>query len=359
MLHALIMAGGSGTRFWPRSRRHRPKQLIRLFGARSLIQQTLDRVESIIPPERVLVVTGRDQAGAVAEQLPELPPGHIVGEPCPRDTAPCVGLAAARIVAEDPEATMVVLSADHRIEPPAAFCQAVLAAAEEVENDPTAFVVFGIRPTRAETGYGYIERAETLGHRRNLAIDRVVRFKEKPDLETARAYLASGRYLWNAGIFVWKARAVLDAIRAYQPDLAESLDRLAKTFGTPAEADALAVEFPKMPRKPIDRAVMEHHTNVKVIESQYEWSDVGDWRSLAELLPKDDRGNVAEGRTLLVDTSNSVVISDGDHLVATLGLDEVVVIQSGHATLVARKDQLDQLKALVESLGPAGYTDVL
>jgi mannose-1-phosphate guanylyltransferase len=359
MLHALIMAGGSGTRFWPRSRRHRPKQLIRLFGARSLIQQTLDRVESIIPPDRVLVVTGRDQAAAVAAQLPELPPGHIVGEPCPRDTAPCVGLAAARIAAADPDATMVVLSADHRIEPPAAFCQAVTAAAEEVQADPTAFVVFGIRPTRPETGYGYIERAETVGHRHGLAIDRVARFKEKPNLDTARDYLASGRFLWNAGIFVWKARAVLDALRSYQPDLADALDRLAPTFGTPAEAEALAVEFPKMPKKPIDRAVMEHHKNVKVIESHYEWNDVGDWRSLAELLPQDDRGNVSEGRTLLIDTNRSVVISDGDHLIATLGLDDIVVIQSGQATLVARKDQLDHLKTLVESLGPAGFADLL
>jgi mannose-1-phosphate guanylyltransferase len=359
MLHSVIMAGGSGTRFWPRSRRDRPKQLLRLFGDATMLQQTVARIAPLVAPENTLVITGADQAAAVRDQLPEVPRRNIVGEPCPRDTAPCVGLAAAIVAKKDPEGTMIVLSADHLIEPAEAFRTAVRAAAAEVDHDPETFVTFGVRPTRPETGYGYIEQAELLGRPEGIALHRVKQFKEKPDRATAEAYIKAGNFVWNAGIFVWRARAVLDALRAYHPEIAERLDRIAEAIGTDRESDVLAAEFPQMTRIPIDRAVMERYPNVRVLEVVYTWSDVGDWRSLAELLPRDDQGNTLQGPGHLFRTRDSIVISDDNAPIVTLGAEGLVVVQSGGVTLVARKDRLDELKALVEGLEEAGLGSLL
>lgn len=358
MLHAVVMAGGSGTRFWPRSRRSRPKQLLRLFGGRSMIQQTVDRIAPLIPPERVLVITGQDQAAAVREQLAEVPADNIVGEPAPRDTAPCVGLAALLVVHRDPDATMLVLSADHRIEPPSAFCASVRAACAAIEEDPTCFVVFGVVPTRAETGYGYIEKAEELGRLGPIPWSRVARFMEKPKRSVAEEYLEAyrreGTYLWNAGIFVWRASAILAALTEHRPEIAERLDRIKTDLGTEREFATIAAEFPEMTRVPIDRAVMERYPNTRVIPIDYEWSDVGDWRSLAELLPADAAGNVAQGPSHLVGTRNCIVVADENQPVVTLGLEDTVIVQSGGITFVAARDRLDELKSLVESLPGAG-----
>src|SRR5262245_45918704 len=192
MLHAVIMAGGSGTRFWPKSRRNRPKQLLKLFGDATMLQQTVARIAPLVPPERVLIITGQDQAAAVREQLPEVPAENVIGEPAPRDTAPCVGLAATIVAKRDPEGTMIVLSADHRIEPAETFRTAVRAAVSEVDNDPKTFVTFGVRPTRPETGYGYIEQAEKLGEPLGVGVFRVARFQEKPDAATAQAFFDAG-----------------------------------------------------------------------------------------------------------------------------------------------------------------------
>lgn len=359
MLHAVVMAGGSGTRFWPKSRRGRPKQLLRLFGDQTMLQATVDRIAPLVPPERVLVVTGQDQAEAVRAQLPGVPVGNVIGEPMPRDTAPCVGLAAARIVHQDPDGTMIVLPADHVIRPDEVFRKTVRAALAEVDRDPTAFVIFGVAPTRPETGYGYIERAEKLGAPEGIGLYRVARFREKPDRPTAERYLAAGRYAWNAGIFVWRARAVLDALRRFHPEIAERLDRIAAALGTPNEGAALLHEFPGMTRIPIDRAVMERYPNVKVLEVVYDWNDVGDWRSLAELLPRDEHGNTIQGPVHLVASRNTIVIADDNAPIMTLGVEDLVIVQSGGATLIARKDQLDQLKALVEGLDRAGYGQLL
>lgn len=359
MLHAVIMAGGSGTRFWPKSRRDRPKQLLRLFGERSMLQQTVDRIAPMIPPGRVLVITGQGQAAAVREQLPEVPAANVVGEPAPRDTGPCVGLAAATVARSDPEGVMLVLSADHRIEPAEAFRRAVGVAVAEVERDPAAFVTFGIRPTRPETGYGYIEQAEQLGGPGGIRVYRVATFKEKPKRPVAEQYLAAGNYVWNAGIFVWRARAVLDALGRYHPEIAGRLDRIAADLGTDREAATLAAEFPEMTRVPIDRAVMERYPNVRVVEANFGWSDVGDWRSLAELLPRGEDGNVVQGRAHLVDSRETVVIADDGAPVVTLGVEGLVIVQSGGVTFVARKDQLDGLKGLVEGLDAAGLGPLL
>ena len=355
MLHAVVMAGGSGTRFWPKSRRSRPKQLLRLFGGATMLQQTVERIAPLVPPERVLVVTGEDQAEASLLQLPHVPAANIVAEPCPRDTAACVGLAAALIARTDPDATLVVLAADHVVEPAETFRKTVAVAASLIEDDPTRFVTMGIRPTRPETGYGYIEAGDLLETREGIAVRQVVQFREKPDRPTAEEFLAQGRFAWNSGVFVWKARAILDALHTHRPGLAAAVERVASAAGTPQAEEVLRREYPRMERIPIDKAVMEKADNVVVLDVGYAWSDVGDWRSLAELKPADPHHNVVEGPVRLIDTHNCVVLADDGHLIAAIGLSDLVVIQSGGATLIARRDQLDRLKMLVEGLGQDGF----
>ncbi len=359
MLHAVVMAGGSGTRFWPKSRRNRPKQLMRLHGDATMLQQTVARVASLVPPSRTYVITGADQATATKDQLPDLPPANVVAEPCPRDTAACVGLAALIVARADPDGTMIVMPADHVIEPASKFVATVEAAAQVIDADPTAFVTFGIRPTRAETGYGYIERGEALGTPGGIALHRVVQFREKPDRETAEGFLADGRFAWNSGIFVWRARAILDALEAHRPKLFAALGRVGKALGTPEEAEVIAREYPAMEKVPIDKAVMEKATNVRVLEVVYDWNDVGDWRALTALVPPDAGGNTIQGDVHAVDTRGSIIVSDDGGLIATLGVDDLVIVQSGGATLVARKDGLDRLKALVEGLDKAGFGSTL
>ncbi|WP_435016857.1 mannose-1-phosphate guanylyltransferase [Tundrisphaera sp. TA3] len=359
MLHAVVMAGGSGTRFWPKSRRNRPKQLLRLHGDATMIQQTVDRIAPLVRPETTWVITGADQAEAVRAQLPTVPASNVVAEPCPRDTAACVGLAALIIAAKDAEGTMIVMPADHVIEPVERFRATVLAALAVVDEDPTAFVTFGVMPTRPETGYGYIERGEKLGEPDGIALHKVVQFREKPDYATAERFVAEGRFAWNAGIFVWRARAILDAIRAFQPGLAASLDRIAPSLGTPDEEEAIAREYPHMQKVPIDKAVMEKAPNVRVLEVVYDWNDVGDWRALTGLIPPDAHGNTLQGHVYPVETTDSIIVADDGDLIATLGVDGLVIVQSAGATLVARKSELDKLKKLVEGLDAAGFGSTL
>jgi mannose-1-phosphate guanylyltransferase len=355
MLHAIIMAGGSGTRFWPKSRRDRPKQLLRLAGESTMLQQTVARVEHLVPPERVVVVTGADQAEATRAQLPGLPAGNVVGEPCPRDTAPCVGLAAGIVASKDPDGTMIVMPADHVIEPVEAFRTTLHSAVSVIDDDPSTLVTFGITPTRPETGYGYIERGSLWKVCHGIPVYRVVQFREKPDRATAEQFLAAGTFLWNSGIFVWRARTILDELRTHSPKLAVGLEPILSALGTPDEQQALAQHFHRLERVPIDKAVMEHAPNVRVLEVPYNWNDVGDWRALVTLLEQDAAGNAIQGHVVARDTTNSIIISDDGGLVATLGVDDLVIVHSGRATLVARKDRLDKLKALVEGLGEAGY----
>jgi mannose-1-phosphate guanylyltransferase len=359
MLYAVVMAGGSGTRFWPKSRRNRPKQLLKLHEDATMLQQTVDRVVPLIGPERVLVVTGADQAAAVAGQLPEVPAENIVAEPCPRDTAPCVGLAAAIVAKRDPEGIMVVMSADHVIRPKESFQKSVKAAVSLIEADPSAFVTFGIKPTRPETGYGYIERGESAGEPQAIPCHRVKQFREKPNLATAVEFVNSGNFAWNSGIFVWRAQAILDALAKYRPELHAGIDRIAGDLGTPKQADAIAREFPRFEKIPIDKAVMEKAENVYVLEALYDWSDVGDWRSIAALQAPDSDGNTIQGDVLVQSTTGTIVINDDGGLIATLGVEDLVIIRSNGATLVARKDELDRLKGLVEGLDKAGFGQYL
>jgi mannose-1-phosphate guanylyltransferase len=359
MLHAIIMAGGSGTRFWPKSRRDQPKQLLRLTGSTTMLQQTVARIEPLVPPDRILIVTGADQAEATRAQLPDVPAHNVIAEPAPRDTGPCVGLAAGIVAKKDPAGTMIVMPADHVIEPAPAFLATVRAAVSVIDDDPRVLITFGIKPTRPETGYGYIERGPLVETRGGIPVYRVVQFREKPDRQTAEQFLAAGTFAWNSGIFVWRAETILAEIAAHRPELAEGLEPILRAIGTPDESAVVARLFPGLLRVPIDKAVMEHARNVRVLEVPYEWNDVGDWRAVASLLKRDASGNAIQGNVVTRDTTGSIIISDDGGLVATLGVDDLVIVHSGNATLVARRDQLDKLKALVEGLGEAGYGSFL
>ena len=359
MLHALIMAGGSGTRFWPASRNEMPKQLLRLAGNQTMIQATVRRLGGQIPAERILILTNQRLVDPLAAQLPELPAGSIIGEPCKRDTAPCVGLAAALIIHSDPAATMVVMPADHAIGPDEVFQQAIAEAAELVEEDPTRIVTFGIRPEYAAESFGYIERGQALRGAGPAPTHHVRRFCEKPTAALAKQYVESEQYYWNSGIFIWKAQTILDALREFAPDIAGHIAEIGSTIGTPEFPAALQREFAAIRGKSIDYAVMEHHQNVMVIEAPFQWDDLGSWRSLARLHGTDDQSNTRLGRTLTVRTSNSILRSTDDHLIAAIGLDNMIVVHTPDATLVAHQDDEEAVRDIVKLIEKNGWDEYL
>lgn len=361
MLHAVIMAGGSGTRFWPESRADRPKQLLELAGDRSMLQMTVDRLGELAPPERVLVVTNRRLVDAIARQLPETPRESILGEPAKRDTAPAIGLAAIGVSRNDPDATMAVMPADHVIEPDEKFQAAIAEAARLVEDAPERIVTFGVRPTYPAETFGYIERGEPLpkSSAEDLAAYRVVRFREKPDAETAREYLDSGNFYWNAGIFVWKAKTILEALEKHQPAMYGHLQKIADAWGTPDFDEVFQREFTAIEGVSIDYAVMEHADDIVVVEASYNWDDVGNWQSLARLRGADDDGNTIIGKHLGVNTQGTIVRSGKDHLVVTLGLKDCIVVHTPDATLVANKHDEEQIRQVVKLLGEKGWEEYL
>lgn len=360
MLHAIVMAGGAGTRFWPASRRGMPKQLLSLGSDRTMIQATLDRLGDLVPAERTLIVTNRDLVTETARQLPHLPPSAILGEPCKRDTAPCVGLAAALVAHADPDATMLVLPADHVIATDEQFRAAVRQAVQLVERSPGRIVTFGIRPTYPAETYGYIERGEALADSQlGSAAFRVARFREKPSAEVAREYLATGRFYWNAGIFVWKAGTIRDALGRYEPEMAGHLTAIAASIGRPEFAAVLDREFAAIRGKSIDYAVLERSDDVAVIEAPFAWDDVGNWQSLARLRGADADGNTLVGRHLSLRTQDTIVRTDDRHLVVTVGLKDCIVVHTPDATLVANRHDEESLRQIVALLQERGWTEYL
>ena len=358
MLHAVIMAGGSGTRFWPASRRDRPKQLLQLWGPHSLIRDTVDRLRGLVPDERQYVITNRRLTAAVAGQLPELPPGNIVGEPCKRDTAPCIGLAAAMVSRIDPDATMVVLPADHVITDPAAFADAVRAAERLVDATPSRLVTFGIRPSYPAESFGYIERGEPLAVPGGAAY-RVDRFREKPDRRTAEEYLATGRFYWNSGIFVWRAETILRALAEAEPEMYGHLARIRDAIGGPDEDATLEREFAAIDGKSIDYAVMERYPDVAVIEAPFPWDDVGSWRALSRLHPADPRGNTVIADHVGIDTRDSIIFGGDDHTIVTIGVENLVIVHTDDATLVASAEAEERVREAVQELQRRGHLDRL
>ncbi|MCH8921860.1 MAG: mannose-1-phosphate guanylyltransferase [Planctomycetes bacterium] len=365
MLHAVIMAGGSGTRFWPESRADRPKQLLTLLGERSMIQSTMDRLAAVVGPDRVLVATNARLAAAIGEQLPELAAGAMLLEPCKRDTAPCLGLAAVHLLKRDEEATMVVLPADHVIQSVDAFTQAVRQAETLVDENPQRLVTFGIRPTYPAQSFGYVERGQPLAAQQTTNSTspspsfHVKKFREKPDAQTAQAYLDSGDFYWNSGIFVWRAARIMELLGRHQPAMVDHLRRIAAAIGGDDYEAVLAEQFTAIEPISIDYAVMEQADEVVVIEAPFDWDDVGSWQALSRLRPPDDDGNTLAAKHLGVDTSGCIIRGDDNHLIVTLGMKDTIIVHTPDATLVANKHDEEAIRQLVKRLEELGWTEYL
>lgn len=360
MLHAVIMAGGSGTRFWPASRAATPKQLLPLAGDRSMIQMTVDRLGELAPAEQTLIVTNERLVDSIREQLPQLPPGAVLGEPCKRDTAPCIGLAAIAVSRNDADATLAVMPADHVIAAETEFQHALAGAAELVDAAAGRIVTFGIKPDYAAESFGYIERGEALeDNSTDLSAYRVAQFREKPDSSTAEKYLAAGNFYWNSGIFLWKAKTILDALRKYQPKMFGRLTAIADAWETPQAEEVLRREFAAIEGVSIDYAVMEHADDIVVVEAPFDWDDVGSWQSLARLRGEDENGNTIVGQHLGINTEGTIVRGSQDHLVATVGLKDCIVVHTPNATLVANKHDEEAVRDIVKRLSEQGLTDYL
>ena len=332
-----------------------------------MIRQTLDRLGNIAPSERCLVVTNRRLVDSVQSELPELPAASIVGEPCKRDTAPCIGLAALLVTQlhDDPDATMAVMPADHVIHPTEAFEQAIQQAADHVSKHPQAIVTFGIKPTYAAEIFGYIQRGESLPTGEvSSPLSRaphfyVSDFREKPDAPTAEQYVESGDYYWNSGIFVWRAATILEALRERQPEMLAHLETIAQAWGTDQQAEVFEREFTAIEGISIDYAVMEQATEVTVIEAPFAWDDLGGWQSLGRRLGTDANQNTIVGKHLGLNTQGTIVRSTDDHLVVTLGLQDCIVVHTPDATLIANKHDEESIRQVVKELESRGWTEHL
>lgn len=358
-LHAVVMAGGSGTRFWPASRAARPKQFLPLTDGKPMVQATIDRLAGLCGEDQVWVVAGKKLAKPLTKLLPSLPKERLLLEPEARDTAPCIALAAATIAARDPEATMVVLPADHVIAPVDAF-QAMLRAGAAIAQDGETLVTFGIAPTFPATGYGYVECGEALTGQTGAFTVR--RFREKPDRATAEGFLQAGSFLWNSGIFVWRVGAILAAMRAAEPELGAAADAMLAA-AQKGEKTALQRAFLKAPKRSIDYAVMEKAAKVAVVRAPIRWDDVGSFPALGAVAAPDADGNVvvaANGASCLpLQSGGNVVYADGARTVALFGVSDLVVVAVDDAVLVCPKDRAQDLKALVEHVRASGRTDLL
>jgi mannose-1-phosphate guanylyltransferase len=349
--YAVIMAGGGGTRLWPLSRRARPKQMLRLIDRRSLFQMAVDRLKGIFTSERILVVTVEDQAPELQEQCPDIPLKNYLLEPVPRGTASVVGLAAIALQTRDPQAVMAVLTSDHYIGNEQYFRE-LLTAAHEVAQDGY-LVTLGIAPTYAATGYGYIQRGKPAGAYQDVEAYHVLRFKEKPDEFQAQLMLAKGDHTWNSGMFVWRVDRIMEEFAKQMPTLSETLIKIGKAWGTDKQQQVVKKFWPDLEIQTIDYGIMEGARQVVVIPvSNLRWSDVGSWDSLFDVLPVDANGNIViGGQHFGLDTKESLVYVNQEHrLIVTIGVKDLVVVDTGDVLLVCRKDQAQKVRHVVNIL---------
>jgi mannose-1-phosphate guanylyltransferase len=307
----------------------------------------------------VLVLTNNQLTDAVVTQLPDLPIEHIVGEPFKRDTAPCIGVAASLVQAADADGIMVVMPSDHVIEPKSEFHRAIRAGVRLVEEDPTRIVTFGIRPNYPAESFGYIQRGTPIEGTAGTSTFKVDRFREKPDRKTAEEYVEAGTFYWNSGIFLWKAKTILEALQRFEPEMYEHIQNIAQGIGTSNFQKNFAEHFAKIKGKSIDFAVMERHENVVVVEAPFTWDDVGSWQAIARLIKPDEKGNAVDGPFLSIDSSNMIIRSEADHLVVTIGMSETIVVHTPDATLVAPKSEEERVREVVKQLAELGHQQYL
>jgi mannose-1-phosphate guanylyltransferase len=356
-MFAVIMAGGRGTRFWPRSRKRRPKQLLTILGEKTILEQTVDRILPLCGWERLLVVTEVEQAPLIRKILPKLPDDQLLIEPLGKNTAPCIGLAALFLAEGDPEAAMVVLPADHHIADVRDF-QDTLCAAVQAAQEGERLITLGIPPTFPETGYGYIEKgdpATEVGPRRVWAVKA---FHEKPDRKKAESMLSSGRFYWNSGMFIWTAAAILNQLDRFTPALYQELLELKKRRHRPGWKKALKEAYERMEDISIDYAVMEKADNVLMLEGNFGWNDVGTWEAVYQLKEKDEAGNSTQGPVIALDSRGCLVYSPRK-LVALLGVENLVVVETADALLVCPRERSQEVKKIVERLEAEGQKKLL
>ena len=346
----MVLAGGAGTRFWPAGRRAKPKQLLAVTEERSMLAVTLDRCAAIAPPERTFVVTNAAQAEATRPHCKDLPEGNVVAEPAMRNTAAAIALGLAHVARRDPEGVIVVLPADHHIQPKDAFAACFKAAARRAA-EADVLLTIGIPPTGPATGYGYIQSGAEVARVDGLPVHGVESFKEKPDAATAARFLSQGGYFWNSGIFVWRASVLREAFRAHLPGhyaVLEGIEeRLARGEPVP-EAD-----YERFERVPVDTGSLAKADHVEVIPATFTWDDVGSWLAIDRLFPRDKDGNLVRGDHVGVDTRNCLVVSRG-HLVATVGVEDMIIVHTPDATLVCPKDRAEEVRAIVQRLRDEG-----
>ena len=350
-VYALILAGGGGTRLWPASRRSRPKQLLTLGGRESLLAATFRRTTRVLDPEHTLVVTAADQADAILRELPDLPPENLVAEPAARNTGPAVGLGAVMVARRaGDDARLAVLPSDAFIANEAGFAQVL---GKAFEHAAETIVTIGIKPTRPETGYGYLQRGKPVRD----GVFEVARFVEKPDAPTAARYLAGGDFLWNAGMFFLTAGRLMAEAKTHLPDLATILDEI-RAAKDPLQT--AAQRYPSAPKISIDYGIMEKASGIRVVPGNFGWNDVGSWSALSDIRDKDKAGNVVSGDVVLSAVSGSVVVSEpGAPLVGVVGVDDLVVVATKDAVLVVRKDRAQEVRAVVDALAASKRHDLL
>jgi mannose-1-phosphate guanylyltransferase len=349
-IHAVILAGGKGTRFWPLSRATRPKQLLPIVTERSMVQETVARLSPLVPMERVWVVTGGDHADELRRQLPELDHEHVVVEPSARNTAAAIGLAATLIGRSDPDATMLVLPSDHHVESPVRFRE-TLGRAIAIAGAGEHLVTIGIEPTAPETGYGYIERGDAIDE----GAWRVARFREKPDRATAEQFVTSGRFLWNSGMFAWRAAVVLRALERHLPETHRRLAEIVSCWG---DERGFERSYAAIDDVSIDYGVLEKHEDVIVVGGDFGWDDIGSWTALARHWPKDENGNVTRGNVLVLDGRGNLVVTQ-KRLAALVGVEDLIVVETADAILVCRADRAQDVKRVIDELRARGWRETL
>lgn len=347
-IYALIMAGGGGERFWPKSRQAYPKQLHKIFGNRTMIQETVDRISSLVPRERIIVITTAVQAPLIKKQLSGVPASAIVAEPLGRDTAACIALGAAIVMERDRDGIMVVLPADHLIRDVKRLV-ANLRDACQVAWERDCLITLGIKPTGPATGYGYIREGKGLDCGLKTTFARVAAFTEKPDAATARRYLKRGHYVWNSGMFVWRAAVIADTLRKYMPDLYRGYERIRKAIASPGREKVVRSVYAGLRKVSIDYGVMEKADNTIVARADFDWDDVGSWLALERHVPADKNRNVILGESVALNTKRCIIIAEGG-IVGCLGLKDIIVVKTPDAVLVSHRSALQDLKKIIQEL---------
>jgi len=347
-IYTLIMAGGSGTRFWPRSKTKRPKQYLNIFGEKSLLQDTIDRFATFTSHDKIYIVSSATQSEVLEAQTPMLPKENLIYEPVGKNTLPCIGLAAMYAELEDPEGIMVVSPSDHLIANNELFKDTVLAAAK-IADERDGIVTIGITPTYPATGYGYVKTAEDLTGNEKIRQFKVERFVEKPNEETATGYLKQGGFYWNSGLFIFKVNVFLEAVQQFAPELYADLRKIQADLGQSCYPQTLDTIYRAVQSISVDYGIMEHAQNIYLVEGNFDWNDLGSWESVYLTDDKDENGNAGTGETMLFDTRNSYVHADNS-LVAVIGLEDVIVVQDGNTVLVCKRDKAEDVKKIVEQL---------